>query len=278
MNSVPSMPEGHTIHRLAQDIARDLVGAPVRVSSPQGRFEGAESLSGSVLVETSAVGKHLFLRFDAGTVHVHLGLFGKFRREKSPPPEPRGALRMRLEGQTRTWDLRGPTACEVLDPGAITKLTARLGADPLAADADPKAAWKKVHASKRTLGAILLDQSVFSGIGNVYRAEILFLLGLHPETEARTLSKPTFDRLWELTRKLLARGVKEKRIVTRDAPKGVRLGRREALYVYKRSACTVCDSAVQKLTSAARTLYYCPRCQPALPSAATSGAPEREPA
>lgn len=257
------MPEGHTIHRLAADIARDLVSSPVRVSSPQGRFEGADRVSGAILVRTSAVGKHLFLHFESGTVHVHLGLFGKFRREKSPPPEPRGALRMRMEGASHTWDLRGPTACDIVDDGEIAALLARLGADPLSADADPKRAWKKVRASKRSIGALLLDQSVFSGIGNVYRAEILFLLGLHPEVEARTLPKRQFDRLWALMQTLLARGVREKRIVTRDAPPKKRLSRRDALYVYKRSACAVCAAPVHKLVSAARPLYFCPRCQPA---------------
>lgn len=256
------MPEGHTIHRLVRDIGRDLVGAPVDVSSPQGRFEGAATVSGSVLDRASAIGKHLFLHFAAGTVHIHLGLFGKFRREKTPPPEPRGALRMRLVGAERTWDLRGPTACELIDDEAFAKLRARLGDDPLAADADPEAAWAKVRKTRRALGAVLLDQRVFSGIGNVYRAEILFLLGLHPETPALSLDRAAFDALWELSKRLLARGVKEKRIVTRDAPKGVRLRRHEALHVYKKTRCGACGGAIRKLTIAARAIYTCETCQP----------------
>jgi len=256
------MPEGHTIHRLAQDIGRDLAGAKVGVSSPQGRFEGATAVDGAVLRGTSAIGKHLFLHFEAGTVHVHLGLFGKFRREKSPPPEPRGALRMRLVGAERTWDLRGPTACEILDDAGLERLRARLGDDPLAHGADPEAAWSKVSRTRRSLGAILLDQSVFAGLGNVYRAEILFLLRLHPETPGLALDRATFDALWDLSKRLLARGVREKRIVTRDAPKGVRLRRHEALHVYKKSRCDACGSAIRKLMSAARAIYVCERCQP----------------
>jgi endonuclease VIII len=255
------MPEGHTIHRLAHDLTRDLVGQRLNVTSPQGRFD-PERITATVLREASAHGKHLFLRFERATVHVHLGLFGKFRRSKNPAPEARGALRMRLEGAAFTWDLRGPTACETLSPKALRALRGRLGADPLATDADPSPAWVKTHATRRSIGAVLLDQSVFAGIGNVYRAELLFLLGIHPDTPSNTLERAAFDRLWELSKTLLARGVKENRIVTRDGPKGVRLGRRDALHVYKRTSCLVCGGRVAKLLVAARTLYACETCQP----------------
>ncbi|MEM6331080.1 MAG: DNA-formamidopyrimidine glycosylase family protein, partial [Planctomycetota bacterium] len=76
------MPEGHTIHRLARDHNRDLAGQKLRVSSPQGRFEeGAAQLDGRKLIDVDAHGKHLGYRFTGGhVVHIHLGLYGKFRR------------------------------------------------------------------------------------------------------------------------------------------------------------------------------------------------------
>lgn len=255
------MPEGHTIHRLARDLTRDLVGQRLEVSSPQGRFTDAERVTGTKLVRASAIGKHLFLHFEQATVHVHLGLFGKFRRSANPPPEPKGALRMRLVGETKTWDLRGPTACAVVDAEALAELENRLGADPLAEGADPKIARKKLQKSRRAIGAVLLDQSIFAGIGNVYRAEILFLLRVHPETPACELSKRSFDALWALTKKLLERGVKENRIVTREVPAGTRRTRRESLHVYKRKTCLACGGPVTTLTLAARTIYLCETCQ-----------------
>lgn len=256
------MPEGHTIHRLAQDLARDLGGQRLVVTSPQGRFGDAEHLSGMRLVSTEAVGKHLFLGFENAVVHIHLGLFGRFRRFPLPPPEPRGALRMRLVGDRWAWDLRGPTRCEILDEDARAALLARLGADPLAEAADPKPAWERMRKTSRPLGAVLLDQSIFSGLGNVYRAEILFMLGLHPELPARALTRAQFNRIWKLARELLARGVKEKRIVTRPAVKGRRLTRHEALHVYKRSVCGRCGSSIRRWTLGARTVYACETCQP----------------
>lgn len=255
------MPEGHTIHRLARDLARDLAGQRVRVSSPQGRFVAASSLDEEPLLGARAVGKHLFLQFPAGEVHVHLGLFGRFRRRRAPVPEPRGQVRMRLETAEVAWDLSGPTACEILDPDAIAALESRLGADPLAARRRPASLWAAVSGSSRSIGALLLDQRLFAGIGNVYRAELLFLIGVHPSTPGHALGKARFERLWALARELLARGVAENRIVT--VPGATRRTRKaDALFVYRRRRCRACGTDVVVTTSAARKLYHCPSCQP----------------
>lgn len=72
------MPEGHSVHRIALQFERDVVGHRVATSSPQGRFaEGAALLDGRLVLESTAVGKHLLLRFEGElTLHVHLGLYG----------------------------------------------------------------------------------------------------------------------------------------------------------------------------------------------------------
>jgi endonuclease VIII len=101
------MPEGHTIHRIARDHTPLIVGHPVRVSSPQGRFEAdAARVDGATLERIEPYGKHLFYRWSTGEVgHVHLGLFGKFRVQRTDEsPEPIGQVRMRLQvaAQRRT--------------------------------------------------------------------------------------------------------------------------------------------------------------------------------
>ncbi len=260
------MPEGHTIHRLAQDLKASLEGSRLKVSSPQGRFEDAVLLDGRMLTAATAIGKHLFLFFGTLCVHIHLGLFGRFRLQRAPFLPPRGAVRLHLEGDSVCWSLSGPTVCECIDDEAFHALKARLGADPLSTGSRPKGAWFQFHRSKRGVGAALLDQRLFAGIGNVYRAELLFLTGLHPETRCCDIDKSTFEKLWRLAVKLLKQGVKYKRIVTvagatKSAPK------REAVYVYKRRLCRVCETAIAQLQSANRTLYFCPHCQsaPTLP-------------
>lgn len=262
------MPEGHTIHRLARDLNADLSGHRVEASSPQGRFEDAGAIDGQRLTRAEANGKHLFLVFGRRVVHIHLGLFGRFYRRRSPAPAPRDTTRLRLVGPSFTYDLVGPTRCELLAPSALRALRARLGADPLAAEADIETAWSVFSKTSRSVGAVLLDQRVLSGIGNVYRAEILFLLGIHPLTPASALDRATFDRMWSMTRELLARGVAAKRIITVAHAPGTRVRRGEALHVYRRRFCRVCGGPVRWSTVGNRPMYACERCQP----------PYREPA
>ena len=133
------MPEGHTIHRAARRQNAVLAGHALRVSSPQGRFAaGAAALDGRVLLGVEAVGKHLFQRWEGDEVlHVHLGLFGRFREQPSPPEPPRGAVRLRVEAPEVTMDLSGPTACELVGEEGMARIVDRLGQDPLRGDADP---------------------------------------------------------------------------------------------------------------------------------------------
>ena len=257
------MPEGHTLHRLAQDLTRDLVGYEVAASSPQGRFLGADRVDGRVLKSADALGKHLLLRFAGGArVHVHLGLFGRFYRRRNPAPGPRSTTRLRLVGPTVTWDLVGPTRCELLTLAGLRALEARIGADPLAANGNGESFLAALSRTRRPIGAVLLDQRVVSGIGNVYRAELLFLAGIHPLTPARSLPRSTCDSLWEASRALLARGVRERRIVTVPHEGPGRPRRGEALYVYKRRRCRACGGAIRRIPLGGRPIYACETCQP----------------
>src|ERR1700757_2259062 len=189
------VPEGHTLHRLARLHQRRFGGHPVAVSSPQGRFaDGAAVVSGRALRRARAWGKHLFHHYDDGPiVHVHLGLYGTFTEFPVPTektqPLPVGQVRMRMVGADFGTDLRGPTACEVIDEAQMDAVIARLGPDPLRRDADPSRAWSRIAKSQRPIGALLMDQSVVAGVGNVFRNELLFRHGIDPFRVGRTLDE-----------------------------------------------------------------------------------------
>lgn len=261
------MPEGHTIHRLARFLRRDLAGARVGSTALQDRFaEPAAHFDGEVLDDTDAHGKHLFVRFGDEVVHVHLGLFGRFRRRTNPAPPPRGALRWRLEGEERTWDLSGPTACEVLDPDAVDAIRSRLGPDPLRRDAEPTEFVARAARSKRAIGDLLLDQKVIAGVGNVYRAELCFLHGIHPTVAGRDLDEDDLEGIWRSTVDLLRVGERIGRIVTTDpdevgASSPGRAKRGDRLYVYKQAGCRRCGTEIEAIEIANRTCYACPSCQ-----------------
>jgi endonuclease-8 len=261
------MPEGHTIHRIARDHQKWFAGQKLIVSSPQGRFKDeAAKISGKQLREVTAHGKHLFYHWNRNLfTHVHLGLYGKFRLHKNPPPEPRGAVRVRMIGAERSFDLNGPNCCELIDKKTLEGLRARLGQDPLRDDASPEAVWQKMQKSRSAIGSLLLNQSVIAGVGNVYRAEILFLLGIHPQLPANEIERETFDELWELTVELLQIGVKHDRIITAGIDASGRVPKRlkasERLNIYKRSNCPTCESSVKAWELANRKMYACGKCQ-----------------
>lgn len=253
------MPEGHTLHRLARDLSDDFLGKQLQISSPQGRFSEATALDGATLHRSFAIGKHLFLVLDRALVHIHLGLFGKLKRQKAGAA-PRPSARLRLVSAGRIWELTGPTRCECQTPEQFATLEARLGADPLGDARRPRAVAERIRRSRRAIGALLLDQSVFSGIGNVYRAEILFLAKIHPETPGNRLSTADIDRIWRLAKDLLKRGAEHNRIVTvKGATRRTR--RAEALYCYKRSECRVCCAAIVRSPVGGRPMFHCPECQ-----------------
>jgi endonuclease-8 len=263
------VPEGHTVHRQAREHAARFAGSSVRVTSPQGRFaEGAALLDGRVLTTTEAHGKHLWLGFDDERwLHVHLGLYGTWTFGEAPAPAPVGAVRVRLESETSWADLRGPTACEVVGPAEKSGVQARLGPDPLDPKASGEPAWRKVSASRTSVAALLMDQSVVAGVGNVYRAEVLFRARLDPHRPGRLLRPEDWQGLWGDLRVLMRAGVRAGRIVTtrpehRQRRSGV-VRRDDAHYVYRRTGlpCRLCGTEVVTEVLAARNLYRCPVCQ-----------------
>lgn len=253
------MPEGHTIHRAARDQRPMLAGKRLDVSSPQGRFaEGAAQLDGRVCASLEAYGKHLLYAFaDDATLHIHLGLFGRFRAAKVPAAEPRGAVRVRMRSATHVVDINGPNTCVVLDPAEVAALLARLGPDPLRADADPDRAFDRIARSRVAVGQLLMDQSVIAGIGNIYRTEILWRQRIHPRTPGKAIDRAAFDALWRDTVHLLEIGVKRGAIVTADGA-----GRRGRLNIFAKASCPRCGEPVVKSEMATRRLFTCESCQP----------------
>lgn len=264
------MPEGHTLHRLARALDRALAGHPVASSSPQGRFvHGASLVDGRVLTSAEAWGKHLLVHVDGleEVVHVHLGLYGKFTITTvgDEVPAPVGQVRWRLIGGSSWADLRGPTACELMVPEQVDALKARLGPDPLRRGADADRAWRRISRSRAPIATLLMDQSVVAGIGNVYRAELLFRHRVDPSTPGRDLAPETWEAMWEDLKVLMRLGVRTGRIETlrpEDDPGRRRRSERRS-YVYRRAGepCRVCSTPVASSVLAGRNLFWCPTCQ-----------------
>ena len=256
------------IHRLARGLTREIGGGPVEASSPQGRFaHGAALIHGEELVRAGAWGKYLFVDWTGGhCLHVHLGLIGKFREVGPVPPPPRDSIRLRLRNERSCWDLTGPNRCELITTAERREIVAQIGADPLRRNADVRAARAAFARTTVPVGALLLDQKVIAGLGNIYRAEILFLCGIHPLRPSNRIDDAEFEEIWAQSVRLLRIGLRTGRIITTDPAEIGRSRSRmtddDTLYVYHREHCRRCGTALGTVTLAGRPIEFCPTCQP----------------
>lgn len=230
-------------------------------------------MDGHVIAGAEAWGKHLLVDVDglAERVHVHLGLWGSMAVLDGDGHPVVGQVRWRLAHDDATADLRGPTTCELLAPPGVEALVARLGPDPLRPDADPAAAWRRIHGSRAPLATMLMDQSVVAGVGNVYRAEVLFRRGIAPTARGRDIDEKTWLALWSDLVPLMRAGVRTGRIDTvRPQHEPEAMGREPRrddhggeVYVYRREGmpCLVCDTPVRRAELAGRNVFWCPVCQ-----------------
>lgn len=264
------MPEGHTLHRLALDLSDAFAGTRPRVTSPQGRFaESAALIDGRLCSGAQALGKHLWLEFEDQLLHIHLGLIGKFRI--AAPAPPLGEVRVRISSADLAADLTGPQQCVLRTAPELQAQLARLGPDPLRPDADPELAWDRIRRSSRPIAALLMDQAVLAGVGNVYRAEVLFRQRIKPHVEGRNLRRRSWQAIWDDLVTLMPQGVRDNRIDTvRPEHTPEAMGRPPRVddhggevYVYRRAQqpCLVCGSRIRTEVLAGRNLFWCGRCQ-----------------
>ncbi|EUA18187.1 formamidopyrimidine-DNA glycosylase H2TH domain protein [Mycobacterium xenopi 3993] len=212
------MPEGHTLHRLARLHQRRFGGAPVAVSSPQGRFAAAASaVDGLVLRRTSvwastcSTTTSTVQRCMSISVCTVTSRNGPSARTRHPATGGAGAdadgggrIRHRLARPDRV-----PTARR--RPGGRRGVAA--WPDPLRRDADPAWAWTRIAKSRRPIGALLMDQTVIAGVGNVYRNELPFRHGINPHRPGRTITDAEFDTAWRDLVTLMKIGLRRGQII-----------------------------------------------------------------
>ncbi|MFT0761795.1 zinc finger domain-containing protein [Actinomyces sp. F1_1611] len=295
------MPEGHAIRRLALAFDASFVGEQCELSSPQGRFAaGAAQLDRWWMRAAQTKGKHLFLGFgpEPGEteewIHVHLGLYGGWRfagksevgtaltpqrLDPDPgilpatpsehwPPEPRGAVRLRILTAESLADLIGPNRCQLVTAEEMAGIEARLGPDPLADDALSEPVRQdfvaRVRKSSRPVGELVMDQSVSAGVGNIYRAEALFRTGINPYRAGTRVSAARLGALWDDFVVLMRRGVIEGAINTVEPDEAQDWDpEAERWYVYHRTGrpCLRCGTSIRQAELKGRALFWCPQCQ-----------------
>lgn len=186
------------------------------------------------------------------------------------PPPVVGQVRLRLLTEVTCADLRGPTACALQTPDEVSATIAKLGPDPLVDDlAEGEERFVAAVRKKPTpIGLLLMDQSIVSGIGNVYRAEMLFRARLNPHTPGRDVPEEIVRQLWHDWTHLLAIGVETGQMMTMDDldPEAYRRAmahRDDRHWVYHRAGlpCRLCGTEIVLEEVGGRKLYWCPKDQ-----------------
>ena len=267
------MPEGDTIHRLASALAprlegRELVGLRLR---HRGRID---PLEGAKIGVVGARGKHLLVDLgERHALHVHLGMKGRWRwdaMERGASPRG-GSASLCLDVPGERHVCRHAAIAEVYRRVELAghPQLARLGPDLLAPELDVPALVPRARRRARPVGELLLDQRVACGLGNVYRSEVLFAARLHPATPVAALADASLVEVYRIARDLLRRNLGPgRRCTVREVGRSRPLQPGEPRYfVYRRAGrpCLRCAAPVRsgRQGDAARTVYWCERCQPA---------------
>ena len=260
------MPEGDTVFLAATRLDRALGGRVLTRTDFRVPRYSTVDLSGRSMHEVASRGKHLLFRIgDDVTLHTHFQMDGTWhiypRGEGWRQPGHEARVVLETEPYVAVG-FRLPVV-EVLDRSEEERVVGHLGPDLLGPDWDPDEATRRLSADPtRPIGDALLDQTVMAGLGNVYRSEICFLLGLDPMTPVGQVPDPA--RVVDRSRATIyANHATGNQITTGDT----RPGRTHWVYGRGGEPCRRCGTRIERTHEGSvgldRVVYRCPRCQPA---------------
>ncbi|MGQ9685140.1 MAG: Fpg/Nei family DNA glycosylase [Thiobacillaceae bacterium] len=271
------MPEGDSVHKLAAYLSPLLTGR--RLTLARIRNHPDAQLAGHRVIGVGAHGKHLFIQLDDGRVlRSHLGMRGSWHHYRADEawagPAARAAIELQVGDEVLVCFNPKEVALDRAGGPGQRPLPAHLGPDLLAADVNADRLVERARTlldADTPLADVLLDQRVAAGIGNVYKSETLFLMGIPPwQTLAQTPDET-----------LRATFVEAARLLRANTRPGPRVTRRSAdatgiLWVYGRKGqpCHRCGSTIRhaRLGRHLRATYWCPRCQAEAADGRTPGA------
>ncbi|HSE10233.1 MAG TPA: DNA-formamidopyrimidine glycosylase family protein [Nocardioidaceae bacterium] len=263
------MPEGDTVWRTALHLDRALSGQVLTASDFRVPAYATLDLSGQPVVQTLARGKHLLTRIGDGdtalTLHTHLKMEGSWHLYREGTSWRRPTHQARIVLRTAEWTAVGFSLglVEVLQRDEENTVVGHLGPDLLGPDWDLAEAVRRINDDPdRPVGEAILDQRNLAGIGNMYKSELCFLLGLNPFQGVRDVPDVT-ALVRQAKRVLEANKMRTTQSTTGDTRRG------KQLWVYRRDKepCRRCGTPIkvdmQGRGTRERATYWCPHCQPA---------------
>jgi endonuclease VIII len=259
------VPEGDDVHHAAALLDAALRGKQLAKTDFRVPRFATTDLSGHVVVDVVARGKHILHHTDGGfTVHTHFAMDGAWHRYAPGerwrlPSHMARAVIATSDVETVGFRL---AIVEVIASADEVSIVGHLGPDPLGSGWDlDEAARRMLSEPSRAIGEALIDQRNVAGWGNVYKSEMLFVRGAHPWTQVAEVDE--LRALLDLGRRMIVANLNRPRTTTGDTRPGARL------YVYGRGGqpCRRCGTPIQRRNQGPqlteRVTFWCPTCQPA---------------
>ena len=273
---MPELPEVETVRRSLEPllVGRRLERVEIfdpRLVGPRDPNEVADELAGQRVVAVERRGKYLVVRFESGRVLLaHLRMTGSFRRALDGAAGERHvrAVVSLDDGSDVTYrDVRRFGTWLVVDERDLGGyLAKRIGAEPLGVDFTARSLASRLRGRTASVKAVLLDQRVVAGMGNIYADEALWRARIHPLRPAASLESGEVARLHRAVRKALALGIDRQGSTLRDytTPDAASGSMPHEFRLYDRSGepCDRCGAAIAKTRVAGRGTSFCPRGQP----------------
>jgi endonuclease-8 len=259
------MPEGDTIFRAARSLHKVLAGhAVTRFDTAYAHLDRVDvdtPIAGRTVEQCVAAGKHILMHFSGDLIlRTHMRMNGSWHLYRHGERWWRGPQAMRVRVDTADW------VAVAFDVPVAEFVTSRQ-----LETRDPVAQLGRIVASAaRPIAMTLLDQRIVAGIGNIYKSEVLFLSGVHPETPSSTVPAATLERMMDIARGLLQDNVVDGTSPRIQTYRNLRQlnpasDHAESLWVYDRRGkpCRKCGAPIeyQKMGLDARATYWCPNCQ-----------------
>jgi formamidopyrimidine-DNA glycosylase len=271
---MPELPEVETIRRdlLPLVVGRTIAEAWVSPNAPRlvqltPPAEFVRQIAGRRIEGISRRGKYLLFNLDAGlTWALHLRMTGRLLHRKAACPED-PHLRATLRLDDGTWlcfvDMRKFGTMWLVDDASL--VISRLGPEPLDEAFDMDTFRGLLKRRSAPIKAVLLDQAVLAGIGNIYADEALFAAGINPRRAAASLSRPAVQRLYEAIVQVLEEALGDRGSSFRDYvdSHGNAGAHHLKVKVFRRTdqPCYVCGTPIRRVKLGGRSTHFCPRCQ-----------------
>ncbi len=270
---MPELPEVETVVRVIRPKLRgkkftDAKFSVPRQLLPQTGGQVRRGVTGRKITGVRRRGKYIFIEMANGVLVIHLRMTGRLYVRPiadSPHPHERAWFTLDNESVLVFRDSRTLGTISFAKPGKIAALESRLGWEPLADRIAPEAVRERLRHRKTAIKPLLLDQTLWAGIGNIYASEILWVAQISPTRSASGLTKREIERIVAAVRMVLERAVEKGGSTIRDfmGAEGEAGAYQKQFRVYERAGkpCFRCGHEIVRVVQAQRSTYYCKGCQ-----------------